>query len=243
MMSDIKIRIKTFVLWTVLTMAVITVIIIITALNSKPLENCSSLIYANEPHVILDAGHGGLDGGAVSNGGTEEAALNLFITQKTYDLMKFVGLCPLMTRTDSQSLGFNAEASIRENKNTDLKARLSFAEQHNNCDFISIHLNKFEQSRYFGAQVFYSKNNQGSISLANCLQNTLVSFIDNENTRKAKQSPDNVYLMKSISSPAVTVECGFLSNPEEEKLLIQPEYQTKIAIAITKGYIDYIKER
>ena len=82
-----------------------------------------------------------------------------------------------------------------------------------------------------------------SLVLAESLQNSMIEYLDRSNTRKAKSSPDTVYLMKNINSPAVTIECGFLSNPEEEQKLISDEYQTRIAISITKGYIDYIKER
>lgn len=237
------IRLKSITLVVSLTILLIAVIIGLIAYNSRPLEKCSAFVTVFHPTVILDAGHGGVDGGAVSLNGTEEAPINLSITKKTRDIMAFVGINAILTRSDGQSLNYATNKTTRENKNADLRARLEFAKLNADCDFLSIHLNKFEQSKYFGAQVFYSLGNESSVLLAETLQNSLIEYLDSSNTRKAKQSPDSVYLMKNIASPAVTIECGFLSNPEEELKLRSDEYQTHIALAITKGYIDYIKER
>ncbi len=238
-----SIRIKSIILVSSLTILLTAVIIVLIAYNSRPLEKCVSLVSVCQPSVILDAGHGGADGGAVSLNGTEEAPINLSITEKTRNIMTFLGVTAILTRCDGQSLNYDPENTTRENKNADLRARLDFAELNADCDFLSIHLNKFEQSKYFGAQVFYSPVNESSPLLAEALQNSMIDYLDSSNTRKAKQSPDSVYLMKNITSPAVTIECGFLSNPEEEQKLKSDEYQTHIAISITKGYIDYIKER
>lgn len=236
-------KIKNIFLCLSLTLFVLAVIIFIIAYNSKPLEKCVTILSYDKPSVIIDAGHGGIDGGAVSSGGTEEAGINLLISEKTRLVMLFLGIRSVMTRSDEGSLNYNPEKSIKENKNADLKERLKIAEQFSDCDFLSIHLNKFEQSKYFGAQVFYSANNSKSLILAETLQNSMIDYLDKDNIRKAKISPESVYLMKNIKSPAVIIECGFLSNPAEEQKLVSDEYQTHIAISITKGYIDYIKER
>ena len=103
-------------------------------------------------------------------------------------------------------------------------------------------LNKFEQSEYKGAQVFYSSNNEASFLLAECLQQSMRLGLDPSNERKAKESPDSVYLMKNIRSPAVTIECGFLSNPSEAELLASDRYQTKVSAAVCCGYIDYLEK-
>lgn len=229
-------------IYLLLTLLLFGVIIFIIAYKSKPLEKCVGTVSISTPRVILDAGHGGIDSGAVSLNGTEEAGINLLIAQKTDALMSFLGIYSVMTRSDEGSLNFDPTKSVRENKNADLNERLKLSRLYSNCDYLSIHLNKFDQSKYFGAQVFYSSNNSMSLALAESLQNSFISYLDGSNTRKAKKSPENVYLMNKIMSPAVTIECGFLSNPKEEEKLSQDEYQTHISISITKGYIDYIKE-
>ena len=242
-MSEKNIIKKRIFFWAALTITAAAVIIGLINVNSKPLEPCSSIVESYMPCAIIDAGHGGIDGGAVSPSGTQEAELNLSISYKIRDIMKLFGINTFMTRYDERSLDYDENKSIRENKNADLKARLRMSSEHMDCDFLSIHLNKFEQSKYRGAQVFYSPNDPNSELLAVCLQDALIMYLDNNNKRAAKESHDSVYLMKNIKAPAVTIECGFLSNPDEEKLLQDDSYQTLIALSITKGYIDYIKER
>lgn len=193
--------------------------------------------------LLLDAGHGGLDGGAVSASGTAEAEINLAITLKTQAFLRFLGISGALTRTDGQSLQFNPEATARENKNADLRARLELAKARPELDFLSIHLNKFEQEQYYGAQVFYSRNTERSKVLAQCLQDCLRCVLDQHNDRRIKMAPDSIMLMKNIHAPAVTIECGFLSNPREEALLKQDGYQTKIALAIAGGYIQYLDSK
>lgn len=242
-MGEKNIKIKRLFFWSALTFIFLTVIITIITLNSRPLSPCSVIINEKTLCVILDAGHGGLDGGAVSPQGTVEANINLMISKKTRDFMNFFGITTIMTRTEDISLNYNPNKSTRDNKNADLRARLDISSCNTRYEFLSVHLNKFEQSQYYGAQVFYGKQNSNSRLLAECIQKSFVENIDSSNKRTAKQCHDSVYLMKNISSPAVIVECGFLSNPNEEALLCSNNYQTQIAIAITKGYIDYKKDR
>lgn len=205
------------------------------------LRQANALAVARVPTpVILDAGHGGQDGGAVSATGTVEAGINLDITLKTQAIMEFFGVATRLTRVDENSLDYSASATTRANKNADLRARLQIAEENPDCSFLSIHLNKFEQAKYWGAQVFYSPGNAASQPLAQLLQQRLAAVLNPANTRAAKPAPGSVYLMQSISGPAVTIECGFLSNREEEELLRSPEYQRKIAVAIAAGYIDFL---
>lgn len=198
-------------------------------------------VHPDEYQLLLDAGHGGMDGGAVSPNGVSEADINLSITLKTQAFLRFLGISGDLTRTDGQSLHFNPDASARENKNADLYARLDMAKARPELDFLSIHLNKFEQEKYYGAQVFYSPNTERSKQLAQALQGSLRFVLDRDNDRRIKLAPDSVMLMKNINSPAVTIECGFLSNAREEALLQQDAYQTKIAIAIANGYIQYLE--
>ncbi|MBR5536313.1 MAG: N-acetylmuramoyl-L-alanine amidase [Clostridia bacterium] len=186
--------------------------------------------------VILDAGHGGLDGGAVSADGVCEAPITLVVAQKTQALFGFCGKTALMTRNDDTSLGYRPDASARENKNADLHARLEIARDYPECPFVSIHLNKFSQPQYAGAQVFYGGAGE---QLAQTLQEALRTALDPENQRVCKPAPEGVFLMKNIQGPAVTVECGFLSNEEECAKLQRDDYQTKIALALVSGYERY----
>ncbi len=238
-----NVKLKRIIFWSTLTITVTAVIITVIIFNSTPLKPCINSATSYPPQVIVDAGHGGIDGGATSASGTAEADINLDISIKTRDIMKLLGVSVIMTRSDQNSLDYNESKSIRDNKNSDLKARLKLASDNPGHDFLSIHLNKFEQSKSYGAQVFYSKNNPASKIIAERIQQAFVSCIDSTNKRISKQSHDSIYIMKHINSPAVIIECGFLSNPEEERLLMTDRYRTQIALAITKGYLDYIKER
>ena len=123
----------------------------------------------------------------------------------------------------------------------DLNARLKLGKANPDCDFLSIHLNQFPQQKYYGAQVFYSVNNPSSQALALEIQKSFHNVVDKENYRGIKKAPETVFLMKYLTSPAVTVECGFLSNPKEAALLKQDVYQTKLALAIAAGYLNYLE--
>jgi len=225
---------KTLLFYGILTLLTLIAIILIITVNSQTkfaMENIT--IRAN---VILDAGHGGMDGGAVSTDGICEAPITLSIAQKTQHLMLFCGTNALMTRNDDLSLNYREDASVRENKNADLTARLELSRQYPSSPFLSIHLNQFSQAKYAGAQVFYGANGQ---ALAESLQDSLKAVLDPENTRNCKPAPEGVFLMKNITAPAVIIECGFLSNPEECANLQQDSYQTRIALAIVSGFENY----
>lgn len=227
-------RFKTILFYGILTLLTLIAIILIITVNSQ------TKFAAGEAQVqidvLLDAGHGGMDGGAVSADGVCEAPITLAIAQKTQALLGFCGTQALMTRYDDTSLNYDPSATTRENKNADLKARLELAKQYPDCPFLSIHLNQFSQAKYAGAQVFYGQNGQ---ELALALQDRLRAVLDPENDRVCKPAPEGVFLMKNITSPAVTIECGFLSNPEECTKLQQNDYQTRIALAIVSGYQQY----
>lgn len=189
--------------------------------------------------LVIDAGHGGFDGGAVGATGTTEQDINLSIAQRVATLSAFFGVQTALTRADDQALDYDASKSVRENKIADIKAREQTVRNIMNPVFLSIHLNKFTDPQYHGAQVFYSPNHAGGRALAELLQQTLVCGADPENHRQAKQAEGSIYLMKKLDCPAVIVECGFLSNPTEEALLAQPDYHKKLAICIVCGYLQY----
>lgn len=179
--------------------------------------------------VIIDAGHGGGDPGAIGMSGTLEKYINLSIALNLQKLIEQSGGNVLMTRTEDEMIG--------NNKKDDMKARKKLREENSGDIFISIHLNSFPQSSCKGAQTFYADNEE-SKSLAEKIQKNMVKYLDEDNSRIAKKLTD-VYLLKKVNIPSVIVECGFLSNSKEEKLLMDDEYQEKIAFSIYLGISEY----
>lgn len=192
-----------------------------------------------QPTLVIDAGHGGFDGGAVGANGTTEQDINLSISRSVQALCELFGYQTVMTRPDEQALDYIAGRAVRENKVADIKARERIANDTENPVFLSIHLNKFEDPQYYGAQVFYSKNHADSRIFAEKTQETLISGIQNGNIRRAKPAAPAIYLMKKLTCPAVIVECGFLSNPEEERKLCDAGYQKRVALCIFEGWHEY----
>ncbi len=183
------------------------------------------------PIFILDAGHGGEDGGATSAAGDRESDINLAIVLKLKYLMAFLGVDAQTTRDSDISLHDDGCGSIHEKKVSDLKNRVSMVNSTENAVLISVHQNYFTDPRYSGAQVFY---NRGDLSRqwGEYTQETLRQVLDPDNQRKAKGIPDGIYLFKHIGCPSILVECGFLSNGEEASLLLTVPYQRKIAVAL-----------
>ncbi len=180
--------------------------------------------------VVLDPGHGGEDGGAVSPGGVRESSLNLSVALRTRDLLRFLGVPVVMTRETEISLHSPEAATFSEKKVSDLKNRVAFVSQIPNSLLVSIHQNMFSQSKYHGAQVFYAKT-AGSQALAEALQAQFSACLDPSNHRQAKPS-ERIYLLEKASCPGVLAECGFLSNPREEALLQTAAYQKKLAAVL-----------
>lgn len=201
------------------------------------------MLEAQKQTLVIDAGHGGFDGGAVGISGTYEQDINLSIARKTQDLAGFFGIETVMTRPDQQALDYDSKKSIRQNKIADIKAREAIVEAANNPVLISVHLNKFQDSQYSGAQVFYSRNHEDGEVLAGLLQKNLREGLNPQNNRKEKAASDAIYLMKKLTCPAVIVECGFLSNPQEEKLLGQEDYHKRITLCILNGYLAYAEQK
>ncbi len=193
--------------------------------------------HSDIPTLVLDAGHGGFDGGAVSPNGVTEQEINLHVTKKVESLAGLFGIPTKLTRENNNALDYEPGRAVRENKVADIKARQHICEQVENPVFISIHLNKFEQSRYFGAQVFYGEKNADSKGIAESIQAALKSGIPNGNHRTSKPAGDSIYLMRTLTCPALIVECGFLSNPDDEAALVRDDYQTQLAVCILAGYL------
>lgn len=180
--------------------------------------------------VLIDPGHGGFDGGAVAADGTTEKHLNVAISLCLRDLLTVCGVPVTMTRTTDVGLNEETATSIREKKASDMRRRLSLYEEASLV--ISIHQNHFSQTQYSGTQVFYSPNHPYSAVLAQQMQETVTSLIQPQNTRECKKATDGIYLLYHTNTPAVLVECGFLSNPEEREKLKTPAYQQEMAFAL-----------
>ncbi|AEE96667.1 N-acetylmuramoyl-L-alanine amidase CwlD [Mahella australiensis] len=180
--------------------------------------------------IVIDAGHGGNDMGASSRSGVSERDINLIIAKKLEGLLQREGFKVILTRRD--------EKAIAPTKSKDMAKRVDIANSSDADIFVSIHLNKFSQSQYYGAQTFYMEGSQQGEKLAKAIQSRLLEELDRGNTRQAKAS-NSYYVIRNVKMPAVIVECGFLSNPDEEKLLQQDEYQQDIAHAIYMGIKDY----
>lgn len=195
-----------------------------TAVQTSPVER--------EHRVVIDAGHGGIDGGATSCTGILESAVNLEIALRLNDLLHLLGYDTVMIRTTDTSI-YTEGSTIAAQKVSDLKERVRIVNSTENAILISIHQNAFSDSRYGGAQVFYAAT-QGSQELAGILQEGLVSAVNPGSVRKSKKA-DSVYLMQNIDCTGVLVECGFLSNPEEEAKLRSAEYQQKLCCVIASS--------
>lgn len=183
---------------------------------------------------IIDAGHGGIDGGATSCSGKLESSINLEIALRLNDLMRFLGYSTKMIRTTDTSV-YTEGTTIGAQKISDLKERVRIVNETENGILISIHQNTYSDGRYSGAQVFYAADDT-SRGLAEGLQSLMVATINPGSNRRCKSS-SGIYLMQNIRRPGVLIECGFLSNPEEDKLLSGQEYQKKLCCVIAAGLI------
>jgi N-acetylmuramoyl-L-alanine amidase len=189
--------------------------------------------------VIIDPGHGGVDGGAVGYNGIIEKNINLNISLKLRDIFEASGFRVVMTREDDSSIHDEDSVTIRQKKVSDIHNRSKLLEKYPDAIFLSIHQNKFSQSQYSGTQVFYSKNNDDSKMLAEFIRSSVKDMIQPNNEREIKPAGKNLYILYHAKSPAVMVECGFLSNPQESVMLQDDEYQKKLAFAVYCGVLEY----
>ena len=187
---------------------------------------------ARQHTIVIDAGHGGVDGGATSCTGVLESQINLQIALRLNDLLNLLGMDTLMIRTTDTSV-YTEGNTIAAQKVSDLKERVRMVAQTENAILISIHQNTFSNSKYSGAQVFYA-DTPGSRELAQELQTAFVSTINHGSNRKCK-SAKGIYLMEQINCPGVLIECGFLSNPEEEAKIRSNKYQNDICCVIASA--------
>lgn len=191
--------------------------------------------------IILDAGHGGFDGGASAPDGTVEKDINLRISQKLCALLRLNGYNVIMTRESDTGTEDDESAAIAKRKKSDLSNRLQIMKENPDSIYVSIHLNKFTTSAANGAQVFYTKNYKEAFDLANSVQQSIKTLLQPDNVRVVKQGTDSTYLLKNAAVPTIIVECGFLSNKTELEKLKNDDYQSQMALAIFGGIMDYFK--
>ena len=189
--------------------------------------------------IIIDAGHGGIDGGATSCTGVLESHMNLEIALRLENLLQFLGYQTTMIRRTDESV-YTEGNTIASQKVSDLKERVRIVNETQNGILISIHHNTFQDQKYWGAQVFYGAKGE-SKQLAQAMQSSLASVLNSGGNRKAKPAK-GVYLMEHITAPGILIECGFLSNPQEEALLRSPEYQKKLCGVIASAMSQYLSD-
>ena len=230
-------RLKRFIFITLILLLLALFMILMLLSTSKIKLETSAKPLEKLPHILIDPGHGGQDGGAVCNGVLEKD-INLPISQDTADLIKLFGFEVSMTRTDDSFIT-DKGANVKERKLNDMKARLELYNCDENNVIISIHQNKFSDSKAHGSQIFYSPNNDKSKMLAQNVKYSLNSLLQTGLDRECKAAGKSIYLLKNTHQPAVIVECGFISNFEECQKLKSDSYQKQLAFAITTGLLDY----
>lgn len=193
--------------------------------------------------VIIDAGHGGFDGGAVAHDGTVEKDINLKISLCLADLLKSSGYDVIMTRESDVSTDDVESERIGVRKKSDLKNRLELMKNYPDAIFVSIHLNKFTTSAASGSQVFYNGKNPESKVLGDSVQSSIIKLLQPQNYRVNKQATKSTYLLYNATVPAIIVECGFLSNRSELEMLKNEEYQQKMAFSCFCGINDYFSNK
>lgn len=205
--------------------------------SSKQTVQTVSLPVSNKV-IVLDAGHGKPDEGAQSSNGTTEAETNLKITLKVQSLLEQSGATVVLTRSDENAIYDLDKTTLKQKKISDIHNRVKIGNESSADIFVSIHLNKISQQQYYGWQCFYKQNDEKSTALAKSLQENLNDSIQKENKRVSMKL-DNIYIIKHVEIPISIVECGFLSNPEEETQLLSDDYQNRLAWGIYNGIMDY----
>ena len=199
----------------------------------------ASVEAADKPIIVLDAGHGGLDSGAVGKSGVLEKDVNLSVVKHLQQLLELSGFKTVLTRSEDISIYDPGVEGIRNQKLSDMDNRLEIVQSYPESIFLCIHQNNYTDPQYFGGQMFYNNNNPNNRTLAQIMQNRFAELQEG-NDREIKLSGDELFLLKSNKNPSLMIECGFLSNPEEEALLATEEYRQKLAFTIYGGVLEYI---
>lgn len=194
----------------------------------------------NSKVIVLDAGHGGMDGGCSTVDGKTEKVINLNILLSVRDMARFLGYNVEATRIRDTSIHDKGVEGLRKQKISDMENRLELFNKYPDCVCVSIHQNTFSDPKYSGAQMFYSDKNEESERLASIMKNKFVSNLQPDNERETKLCGDELYLCYYCNNPAVMVECGFLSNPDEAACLTDKDYQQLVAFTIFSGITEFV---
>lgn len=225
--------------------AAVLIFISVFALEESSLKSSTDIISteadlsSSMPTVIIDAGHGGEDGGASGNNGAVEKDLNLNISFLLCDMLRAAGMNVIMTRTEDILLYDRSADYMGHKKSLDLRARLEIAKSVPDPIFVSIHMNAFPSSKYSGLQVWYSQNDGRSKVLAETLQAYVKGTLQPENNRAVKAAGSSIYLLDRAVSTSVLIECGFLSNEEECAKLSDENYQKALAFVLFAAIKEY----
>ena len=193
--------------------------------------------------IIIDPGHGGIDGGAIGVGNINEKDINLKISLKLRDMLTSFGFRVIMTREEDKSIHDDNANTIRMQKKTDMHNRLALMEKFENPIFISIHQNTSPYKNATGSVVYYSANCPESQNLASIMQNNFTTLLQPDNKREIVQAKSNLFLLYKAKCPAVLTECGFISNGKECAMLQDDDYQNKICFLILKSLLEYFEQR
>lgn len=213
----------------------------IFAIGQKTPQPVMAAISQPPATVILDPGHGGMDGGAQANG-VSEKQVNLAIALDLKELLSAMGFRVIMTREDDRSIHDPQLTQVGRQKRSDLHNRLKLMQQNPQAIFVSIHQNKFEESWCSGAQIFYSPNHPDSQKLAALMQRSF-SALQPDNQRQIKEAGNNLFLLYEGQNPAVMAECGFLSNPDEAAALSDRDYQKKVAFVLMQAILEFYAQQ
>lgn len=213
----------------------------VLALGARLTDNVvpASAEIDDRPIIVLDAGHGGLDSGAVGKSGLLEKDVNLSVVKHLREMLEMSGFQVVVTRDEDISIYDAGVEGIRNQKLSDMDNRLEIVQSYPDSIFLCIHQNNYTDPAYFGGQMFYNENNPDNRTLAQIMQNRFAALQDG-NDREIKLSGSELFLLKDNKNPSLMIECGFLSNPEEEALLATTEYQQKIAFSIYCGVLEFI---
>lgn len=197
----------------------------------------------NDVVIVLDAGHGGIDGGCSTADGVPEKGINLNILLNLRDMFTAAGYTVEVTRDTDTSIHDKGVEGIANQKSSDMDNRLEIFNKYPNAICLSIHQNQFTDPKYSGAQMFYSDNNPESQYIAQAIQDKFVEFLQPDNKREIKLSGEELFLCYFSDNPTVMIECGFLSNPEEAEKLKTEEYQKQVAFTIFAAVNEYLSQK
>ena len=216
-------------------------LLMVFAINGLRQTSTVSTVEEKKHLIILDAGHGGTDGGASGADGTKESDLNLAITMKTDAVLGLLGENTLLVRNMDTDLSDDTAKSISQKKVSDIRNRVSLVNAQPEGLLVSIHCNTYSETKYHGAQVFYNSVGDSKV-LAQTIQENIRLHLDSSNLRESKKISPDVYLMRHIEVPGVLVECGFLTNPEELQSLKSEAYQKRLAVTIAVTILNHLSE-